>query len=78
MYMFIVGSCVSEVRGSKVRSSVNLQMSLRAMLAAWGGCPTAHFVLVVANNMKMVISAGSSLDCSSPDRKNRSKPVQTA
>ena len=35
------------------------------MLAAWGGCPIARFVLVVAKNTKMVVSTGSSLDCSS-------------
>ena len=48
MYMVMIGSRVSEARGSKARSLVILQMSLRAMLAAWGEHPIACFVLVVA------------------------------
>ena len=52
MCMFMMGSRASEVRGSKARSSVVLQMSSQTMLAAWGGCSIACFVLVVAKNMK--------------------------
>ena len=65
MCMVTIDSRVSEARGSKARSLVILQMSSQAMLAAWGGHPIACFVLVVAETMKLVISTGSSLDCSS-------------
>ena len=65
MCMVTIGSRASEARGSKARSLVVLQTSLRAMLAARGGHPIARFVLVVAETTKLVVSAGSSLDCSS-------------